>query len=54
MLSFARYSNPKSGVPFKYLMILLTPIQCVCFGFDEKRATFPKAYAISGLVFVDR
>ena len=47
MLSFARYSNPKSGVPFKYLMIVFTAIQCICVGFDAKRATFPSAYAIS-------
>ena len=54
MLSFASYSNPKSGVPFKYLMILLTAIQCVCVDVDEKLATFPTTYAIPGLVFVDR
>ena len=54
MLSFTSYSNPKSGVPFKYLMILLTAIQCVYVAFDEKRATFPTAYAISGFVFADR
>ena len=47
-------SNPKSGVPIKYLMFLFTAIQCVCVGFDEKRATFPTAFAISSLVFVDR
>ena len=49
-LSFCGYIiSPFSFVPFKYLMILFTPLLCEAFGLAENLATECVAYAMSGL-----
>ena len=49
-LSFFRYIiSPFSFVPFRYLMILFTPLSCEAFGLAENLAAGCVAYAMSGL-----